>query len=144
VIEEGFNGKLTEVHAALGLANLKYYDEVLEDRKRKYFLYKEALSGISELSFQALKIGEPNYSYFPLIFESEEQMFRVTEALSNHKIYPRRYFYPSVNTYTKIVEPVEMPISEDISKRILCLPHYWKLTRESIGEITKIVKESIL
>ena len=36
IVEEGFNGKLTEIHAALGLANLKYFDLVLEDRKNKY------------------------------------------------------------------------------------------------------------
>ena len=38
VIEDGFNGKMTEVHAALGLANLKYFDRVLMDRKRKIFI----------------------------------------------------------------------------------------------------------
>ncbi len=43
VVEEGFNGKMTEVHAALGLANLKYYDRVLKDRKDKYHYYKEQL-----------------------------------------------------------------------------------------------------
>ena len=36
IVEDGFNGKMTEVHAALGLANLKYYDAVLSDRKQKY------------------------------------------------------------------------------------------------------------
>ncbi len=43
---------MTEVHAALGIANLKYYDEVLNDRKEKYHLYKESLSTIPSLKFQ--------------------------------------------------------------------------------------------
>ena len=34
IVEQGFNGKLTEIHAALGLANLNYYDDVLVDRKK--------------------------------------------------------------------------------------------------------------
>ena len=38
IVEQGFNGKLTEIHAALGLANLNYYDDVLVDRKNKYLL----------------------------------------------------------------------------------------------------------
>jgi len=35
IVEDGFNGKMTEVHAALGIANMKYFDEVLKDREAK-------------------------------------------------------------------------------------------------------------
>lgn len=139
VIEDGFNGKLTEVHAALGLANMKYYDEVLADRKRKYEMYKNTLSADKSLSFQHNKTGESNYSYFPVIFESEETLLKVEKRLNEHKIFPRRYFYPSVNTYTKIVDYQPMPISEDISKRILCLPLYWKLAVEEVERICGII-----
>ena len=112
------------MHAALGIANLKYFDDVLNDRKEKYHLYKESLSTVSGLKFQKTNQGESNYSYFPVIFESEKQLLKVEKTLNDKKIYPRRYFYPSVNTYTKIVDYQPTPISEDISKRILCLPLY--------------------
>ena len=140
VIEDGFNGKLTEVHAALGLANLKYYDEVLSDRKRKYEMYKNALSSNKSLSFQQNKTGETNYSYFPVIFENESVLLEVEKRLNNHQVFPRRYFYPSINIYTEIIEYQPMPISEDISKRILCLPLYWNLADEDIKRIIEIVK----
>jgi dTDP-4-amino-4,6-dideoxygalactose transaminase len=140
IVEEGFNGKLTEVHAALGLANLKYYNEVLADRKEKYFKYKEALSGINYLDFQKIKFGESNYSYFPIIFDSEERLLKVEMLLNKSQIFPRRYFYPSVNTFDKIVNYQEMPISEDVSKRILCLPLYWKLTNDELLYIIEIIK----
>jgi len=139
VIEDGFNGKMTEVHAALGLANLKYYDEVLTDRKRKYMLYKEILQKNNSLSFQKNDTGESNYSYFPVIFESEEKLLEIEKKLNQNNIFPRRYFYPSVNTYTKVVDYQPTPISEDISKRILCLPLYWKLTEEDIKRICDII-----
>jgi len=139
VIEDGFNGKMTEVHAALGLANLKYYDEVLADRKRKYLLYKETLQKDSSLIFQKCKMGENNYSYFPVIFESEEKLLDTEKRLNQNNIFPRRYFYPSVNTYTKIVPYQPTPISEDISKRILCLPLYWKLQDEDVERICEII-----
>jgi dTDP-4-amino-4,6-dideoxygalactose transaminase len=140
IVEEGFNGKLTEIHAALGLANLKYYNEVLADRKEKYFKYKEALSGINYLDFQKIKFGESNYSYFPIIFDSEERLLKVEMLLNKSQIFPRRYFYPSVNTFDKIVNYQEMPTSEDISKRILCLPLYWKLTNDELLYIIEIIK----
>lgn len=139
VIEDGFNGKLTEVHSALGIANLKYYDEVLADRKEKYELYKKGLSKNPKLKFQKIEKGETNYSYFPLIFESEAELLEVEKKLNNQNIFPRRYFYPSVNTYTEIVEYKKMPVSEDISLRILCLPLYWKLEKKEMVEIMKII-----
>lgn len=143
VIEDGFNGKMTEVHAALGLANLKYYDVVLNDRKEKYKLYKETLSSISKLKFQMIKHGVPNYSYFPVIFESESQLLLVEKKLNKESIYPRRYFYPSLNTYTSIVRYQNNPISEDISNRILCLPLYWKLSKSEIIRIVQIISDLI-
>lgn len=139
IIEEGFNGKLTEVHAALGLANLKYYDDVLVDRKKKYMRYKDGLSGNSEIHFQSLKHGECNYSYFPVIFRSETKMLEVQQKLNEANIFPRRYFYPSVNTYTKVVDYKAMPFSEDLSKRILCLPLYYSLDDLTIEKIISIV-----
>lgn len=138
VVEEGFNGKMTEVHAALGLANLKYFDEVLIDRKRKYLLYKDLLSENPLLTFQNLRGREPNYSYFPVVFESESQLLVAEKKLQANGIVPRRYFYPSVNTYRAIVPdaPV-MPVSEDVASRILCLPLYWKLTEQDVRLIAR-------
>jgi hypothetical protein len=142
VVEDGFNGKMTEVHAALGIANLNYYDEVLNDRKEKYNLYKDALSNISGIKFQKIKEGTINYSYFPVIFESEARLLRVEKALNAENIFPRRYFYPSVNTYTSIVDYQATPTSEDISKRILCLPLYWRLTISEVEKIIQIITSS--
>ncbi len=140
IVEDGFNGKLTEVHAALGIANLKYYDVVLEDRKEKYHLYKELLNEIEGLTFQVIKQGEPNYSYFPVIFKTEEALLNVVNELGKMQIFPRRYFYPSVNTFNKIVDYKNTPISEDIADRILCLPLYWGLDKSEIKRITALFK----
>lgn len=139
IVEDGFNGKITEVHAALGLANLKYYDQVLNDRKEKYLIYREGLNNISGLSFQEIRDGECNYSYFPVIFPSEEVLLIVERALNEANIFPRRYFYPSVNTFTKILNYMETPVSEDISKRILCLPLYLNLGSKRIIDIVDIL-----
>lgn len=143
IVEDGFNGKMTEVHAALGIANLKYYDEVLADRHKKYMLYSNELSTIPGLSFQEVKWGTSNNSYFPVIFETEEQLLKVEKALNAENIFPRRYFYPSVNTYTEIVAYQPTPISEDIAKRILCLPLYWKLEMESVQRIITRIKSTL-
>jgi len=90
---------------------------------------------------QSLKIGAPNYLYFPVIFDSERRLIETAKKMNANNIFPRRYFYPSVNTYTKIIEYQPVPISECLSKRILCLPLYWSLKMDEIEKILEIVTE---
>ncbi|TIH18050.1 DegT/DnrJ/EryC1/StrS family aminotransferase [Marinifilum sp. JC120] len=139
IVEDGCNGKMTEIHAALGLANLKYYDEVFSARKAGYALYKELLGNLPGVSFQECKVGVHNSSYFTVIFENEQTLLSVVQKLNEKNLYPRRYFYPSVNTFSKIVDYQPAPISEDISPRILALPLFWELESEIIEQISSVV-----
>lgn len=136
---DGFNGKMTEVHAAVGLANLKYLGAALADRRKKYALYKSILSQRNDLQFQKI-IGECNFSYFPVVFPSEAALLRTEAALLKENIVPRRYFYPSLNTYKTIVDYVPMPESESLADRILCLPLYYSLPDDMVGKIAEIVR----
>jgi len=54
--------------------------------------FKDALSYISGLQFQNYQKGQPNYSYFPVIFKSEEQLFQVEQNLNEWVKYPRSIF----------------------------------------------------
>ena len=144
VVRIGTNAKMTEVNAAIGLSNLKYMDAIITDRRTKYSLYKQILSGISGIGFQ--KIDEScNCSYFPVIFDSEETLLGVDSALRKSNVFARRYFWPSVNTYKTICPDAEAcPISEDIANRILCLPLYYTLPVEDVQAIAENVKEAII
>ena len=143
IVEEGFNGKMTEIHAALGLANLKYYKNVLRDRAKKYDFYKKHLSGISTIRFQKNNIGESNYSYFPIIFESEKKLLDVERKLNKENIFPRRYFYPAVNTLRNILSYKECYIAEDVSNKIMCLPLYYSLSSLDMNKIIEVIVESV-
>jgi len=142
IVRNGFNGKMTEVHAAVGIANLAYLPQALADRKKKYMLYKALLSECHNLAFQKINHSS-NYSYFPVIFPSEPVALYVERQLQASGIFPRRYFYPSVNTYTAIVPYQPMPISEDIAKRILCLPLYYALPEAQILLIGQCVAAAL-
>ncbi len=143
VIEDGFNGKMTELHAALGLANLKYFDDVLADRYEKYQLYLTNLKGVSGLTFQKSDIGRSNYSYFPLLFDNEATLLHIEEKLNKEGIIPRRYFYPSLNTLIDVVQYSNTPISENISKRVLCLPLHRELDIDDVYKISNIIAREI-
>ena len=140
----GTNAKMTEVNAAIGLANLRYMDTIIADRRVKYTAYKDALSNCRRLSFQ--KTDEScNCSYFPVVFDSEETLLRVDAALKANNIVARRYFWPSVNTYKSVCpDAARCPISEIVANRIMCLPLYYNLSQESINAIAENVKEVLV
>ena len=142
VVCEGFNGKMTEVHAALGLANLPYLQQALADRKRKYLRYRSILEASPKIEFQAINQSS-NYSYFPIILPTEEQVLTVERRLQSQGIFARRYFYPSVNTFSAVVRHQPMPISENISRRILCLPLYFTLPDDQVDRIGKMILEAL-
>jgi dTDP-4-amino-4,6-dideoxygalactose transaminase len=139
IVQDGFNGKMTEIHASLGLINLKYFDDVLKDRKLKYKRYYNTLKKDENLKFQKVEFGETNYSYFPVVFQTEEQLLKSMETLNNSNIFPRRYFYPSLNNLKNIVSYSPCPVSENIAKRILCLPLYFNLTIEEVDLICSLL-----
>ncbi|HLY70467.1 MAG TPA: DegT/DnrJ/EryC1/StrS family aminotransferase [Puia sp.] len=136
----GINGKNSEMHAAMGLCNFKYIDEILEKRKSQWLLYKELLKSSN---LQILNIGKEihfNYAYFPLIFNSQKDLVKAMEELKFKNIIPRRYFYPALNTLPYLnYQPC--PIAEDIAKRIICLPLFHDLTDEQQLTIINIILE---
>lgn len=143
VVEEGSNLKMTEVHASVGLANLKYLQAALDDRREKYMLYKQLLSVNPSLRFQCINDESCNYSYFPVIFDSEETLLKVDTALQEEHIFARRYFYPSLNTFKDIVPYVRMPVSEDIARKILCLPLYKELRMSELELIVDLMLNTL-
>jgi dTDP-4-amino-4,6-dideoxygalactose transaminase len=135
----GINGKNSEMHAAMGLCNLEYIQDIIAQRKLISQLYDKELTDIPmRFPTQRAQLGY-NYAYYPVILESEETLLRVQKALNEEKIFPRRYFYPSLNTLSYIPYQATS-ISEDISKRVLCLPLYHTLTNENVYHITQIIK----
>lgn len=134
----GTNGKASELQAAMGLAVLPYVQMLIEKRKERVEWY-DALIDINNV--QRIKIREGakwNYAYCPVLFESESKMLDVKNALNEQQIFPRRYFYPSLNTieYLKVQS---MPIAENIATCILCLPLYHDLEMADVERISNIV-----
>jgi len=138
----GINGKNSEFHAAMGLSIIGYMDEVLKRRKEQYLYYQKMLKNLNVSFLRLNPDGEFNYSYLPIIFQSEEELENAIKALNKQHVFPRRYFYPSLNTLG-FTDRYSCPISEDISRRVLTLPLHHDLTFESIDMICEILlKES--
>jgi dTDP-4-amino-4,6-dideoxygalactose transaminase len=120
----------------MGLTILPYIEVILKERKKIVDFYNYFIDFSYVKTFKLRENTKWNYSYYPVIFESEKQLLSVQKSLNENNIFPRRYFYPSLNTLN-YVGLCQMPISESISKRILCLPLYVGL---NISDVNKIVK----
>ncbi|KOP36603.1 DegT/DnrJ/EryC1/StrS family aminotransferase [Flavobacterium sp. WLB] len=139
----GINAKISELQSALGLAVLPYMDHIISERKKVVDFYNNNLNFNTVKTLKIRENTEWNYSYYPVILDSEETLLRVLEALANNNIIPRRYFYPSLNTieYTK---GEKMPVSESIASRILCLPLYVGISEADLKNITQIINTQTL
>lgn len=136
----GINAKMSEFQAAMGLAVLPYIDEIIKDRKRIVDIYRKNLP-----EFKTVKIRDGttwNYSYYPVIFEEEEILLKVKQKLEEHQIFPRRYFYPGLNSLN-YVDSTQFINTDKITKTILCLPVFYKLLKEELQTIVRTVKDNL-
>jgi dTDP-4-amino-4,6-dideoxygalactose transaminase len=84
-----------------------------------------------------------NYSYYPIVFEQEDQLLNVKKSLSEKEINTRRYFYPSLNELPFVISKFCCKVSEDISRRVLCLPFYPDLDLCMVDKIAEIIKSAL-
>lgn len=136
--EQGINAKNCEFHAAMGLCNLRYADDIL--KKRRY-LTEQYMLRLTNLDVQFQKIenaDDYNYAYFPVLFSSEELMLESKAKLELAQIYSRRYFFPSLSTLP-YVNSVAMPVCDSVASRILCLPLYHTLTLSDLDLICRLL-----
>lgn len=135
----GTNAKMNEFEAAMGLCVLDDIEKIKNSRKEIYERYQKELNGI--VQFQEKNIHATlNYSYFPVVFQSEEELLKAQKALNEKEIFPRRYFYPSLDTLSYIEPKQYMPISRNISERILCIPIYAELEMDIQKKIIYFIK----
>jgi dTDP-4-amino-4,6-dideoxygalactose transaminase len=135
----GINGKNSEFHAAMGLCNLPMLDKLMASRKKSSELYTSLLSAANISRPQIPADTQYNYAYYPVVFESEKVLLKVKETLFKNEINTRRYFFPSLNKLPYLSETNACPVSEDIAKRVLCLPLYFEIEEEIITKVCKIV-----
>ena len=134
----GINGKISELQAAMGLAVLPHMETIIKNRKKVVEAYNGSLDFSKIKKFHLREKTEWNYCYYPIIFNDETTLIRVQKALNDENIFPRRYFYPSLNKID-YVEYTKMEISENIASKILCLPLYYNLMQKDIDLICRLI-----
>lgn len=140
----GINGKNSELHAAMGLALLPKLAAFITGRKTGFDTYNNLLPKQLKSIHHDISGFEYNYSYYPVIFETEKLMHAAKDALLTNGVKTRRYFYPSLNLVPQVTgKKQNCPLSEDISSRVLCLPLYYGLKESEISMTCSVIKNSL-
>ena len=139
----GFNAKLSELHAAMGLANLPHISTVIEARRKACAYYEENLPSGVYIRPRLREGLTYNYSYFPIVLEDEKALLDLMRSLAGEQIFPRRYFYPSLTTLPylpALARTMPCPRADDIAPRIMCLPLYAGITGEELAHVTGAIR----
>ena len=103
----GINGKMSEIHAAAGLSNLRSYPAILERNKRNFEIYRERLP----------VMAGPNYHYIVLDCGTKEKAQEIAEATG-----ALRYFTPAIHQI-ECYPDAHLPNTEAMSGRLVVLPN---------------------
>ena len=143
--EIGYNYRMTNIQAAIGLAQLERIDELLAIRRRNAAHYGQRLAAITGLTLPPEKNwGKNVYWMYSVIVEQEfgltrdELRIRLREA----GIDSRPFFYP-VHTLPMYLTGQSLPIAEDLGRRGLNLPSGATLTDDQIDFICDTIAKCV-
>jgi dTDP-4-amino-4,6-dideoxygalactose transaminase len=138
----GMNGKMSEVHAAMGMAVLPHVKRLVAERARLTEAYDAALA---HLPVQRPVVPEGtgfNHAYYAVAMPTEAVRVKVTERLQALGIHPRRYFFPSLDTLP-YVRSAPCPVSRDMAARVLSLPFYPGMPDHLPRTVATAIEEAI-
>lgn len=141
----GINAKMSEVHAAMGLAMMPHLPEILDRRRiicESYDATVNELPGVHR-AFTLRQRTTWNYSYYPILFSDSKGLHRCIEAMNATDIFPRRYFHPSLDLLQMERTSGNCPVSQSICDRILCLPLYHQLDDLKVASVCETLARVI-
>ena len=148
VVAPGINSKMDEMRSAYGLLSLKMVDDAIEARRRVAMRYREALRGISGISFFYDMPGvRHNYSYFPIFINAVDYGCTRDELyfkLKSENILGRRYFYPLISTFSTYrglpsSSLENLPVATRLAEEVICLPMHHELSDEDLDRILNAI-----
>jgi len=143
---EGINGKMSEIHAAFGLLQLKHVRGHIQRRLQIARLYENRLAGLRGVARHPIMPG--NGGYYPIQVTTHSRVDRdgLYAALRRRGIFARRYFFPLISNIPRYAglpsaNPANLPVANATAARVLCLPIYPDLKDETIEAIVALIAD---
>jgi perosamine synthetase len=147
----GYNYRLSEMNCALGVAQMKRLDAILETREGVAMRYAKALQSIPEVIVPPLKIEGGRLCWFVFVVRLAARFTRadrdsICDQLTARGIGCGRYFAP-LHLQPLFAEYADrhdhLDVTEQVSDRTLALPFFNRLTDEQISEVCRSLGQAI-
>lgn len=150
IVEAGYKCNMTDLQAAIGLIELKRYDQdMLVRRKQIFDRYAKAFSNDSRFIVPVYELDEKISSYhvFMLRLSIEDESFRdaVIQEIFKREVAVNVHFkpLPMMSFYKKLgYQMSNYPVAYRNYIREISLPVYYDLTEEQVDKVIEVVKES--
>lgn len=140
--EIGFNYRMTNLQAALGVAQFERIDELLAKKKKIFEWYQDGLKDIKGIRLNHQATWAKNV-YWLVCLElddyTESQRDEFIQKLKTQNIDSRPYFYPVSDM--PLYDDADTPVSHKIFQRGLNLPSYFDITKEQVEYVCENVKK---
>lgn len=148
VIHPGTNGKMIEICAAMGLANLDHIDTVIDTNRRNHEAYRKALAGVPGLTVLSYDEAERNnYQYVVVEVGAASAASRdaIVSALHAENVLARRYFWPGchrMQPYRDLFPQAgaALPQTAIVADRVIVLPTGTALPPGAIEVIAAVMR----
>lgn len=151
VISEGTNGKMNEVCAAMGLANIDYLDELIAVNRHAYEAYVRGVEDIPGVRILPVDNHEQsNYQYVVLLVDESCPTSRneILSHLRENNILARRYFWPACHRMEpyRTLEPDlgrSLPVTELLSEQVIVLPTGTAVSAQDIALVVGAIRNAV-
>jgi dTDP-4-amino-4,6-dideoxygalactose transaminase len=150
VVDTGINGKLSEVAAAFGLLQMRYFEKLQRRRGEIDGLYRQALREVPGIALPPRQnLDRCNFAYFPILVTEGFALTRddLYEFMKANGVHPRRYFYPLITDQPMYIDErgasaANLPNATRLARQILCLPIFPDLQDEVVLRIVALIVEA--
>jgi dTDP-4-amino-4,6-dideoxygalactose transaminase len=149
VMAPGINGKMDELHAAIGLLQLNHVDEAIRKRRDIDLAYRACFTGLPGIQcLDVPKDVEWNYSYFPIRVKPGYRLSRdeLYNELKKQGVFSRRYFFPLISDMSMYrglpsAATANLPAATLAANEILCLPIFPDMTHADIERVSDVLMD---
>jgi UDP-4-amino-4,6-dideoxy-N-acetyl-beta-L-altrosamine transaminase len=145
-IELGFNYRMTDIQAALGLSQLKRVDEYVKIRNKIAEFYNSEFKKLNiQLPFQNLK-NHSSYHLYPIRIKNNlttKTQRQIYDELSDNDIAANLLYVPVHRHpyYENLGFKVgDFPQAEQFHREVICLPMFTRLTKKQQTKVVKSLK----
>ena len=144
----GFNYRLSELAAALGIAQVEKLDSMLARRSALAEAYASALAGIEGVEAPSPGRGRERRSWFvyPAMLGPEHDRDAAIAALAERGVASKAYL-PCIHLFPHLRElgygEGQFPVAEAASRRSLALPFFTSMTEAEVDRVCEALAESL-